>query len=66
MLKRHLAKRSPDDTGRVSGQVEIYQRHTRWSPLRYAATRSQLAKDSGLGRKVEAAPPKKAGRQKRK
>jgi predicted transcriptional regulator len=31
----------------------------------YAATRSKLAKDSGLGRKVTAPPPKKRGRSRR-
>jgi predicted transcriptional regulator len=32
----------------------------------YAATRSQLAKDSGLGRKVEVPPRRKPGRPKRR
>jgi predicted transcriptional regulator len=69
MLKRHLATdhgMTPDEYRAKWGLPSTY-------PMvapEYAATRSQLAKDSGLGRKVEAPPPppppKKAGRPKRK
>ena len=68
MLKRHLATdhgMTPDEYRAKWGLPPTY-------PMvapEYAATRSQLAKDSGLGRKVAAPPPpppKKAGRQKRK
>ena len=65
MLKRHLATdhgMTPDEYRAKWGLPHTY-------PMvapEYAATRSQLAKDIGLGRKVEAAPPpKKAGRSKR-
>jgi predicted transcriptional regulator len=56
MLKRHLATEhgmTPDEYRAKWGLPFSY-------PLvapDYAATRSQLAKDSGLGRKVEAPPP---------
>jgi predicted transcriptional regulator len=69
MLKRHLATdhgMTPDEYRAKWGLPHTY-------PMvapEYAATRSQLAKDSGLGRRVEAPPPpqkkKKVGRQKRK
>ena len=80
MLKRHLATdhgMTPDEYRTKWGLPPSYPMV---SP-EYAATRSQLAKDSGLGRRVEAPPPKKsragrkveaspppkkAGRQKRK
>jgi predicted transcriptional regulator len=65
MLKRHLAAdhgMTPDEYRAKWGLPQTY-------PMvapEYAATRSQLAKDAGLGRKVEAPPrPKKAGRSKR-
>jgi predicted transcriptional regulator len=67
MLKRHLATdhgMTPDEYRAKWGLPPTY-------PMvapEYAATRSQLAKESGLGRKVEATPPppppKKAGRPK--
>jgi predicted transcriptional regulator len=67
MLKRHLATdhgMTPDEYRAKWGLPYTY-------PMvapEYAATRSQLAKESGLGRKVEATPPppppKKAGRPK--
>jgi predicted transcriptional regulator len=66
MLKRHLAG---------DHQMTPREYRAKWNlpasyamvAAEYAARRSQLAKDSGLGRKVEAPPPpKKAGRQKRK
>jgi predicted transcriptional regulator len=65
MIKRHLA---------TDHQMTPDQYRTKWSlpasyPMvaaEYAASRSQLAKDSGLGRKVAAAPPpKKRGGPKR-
>ena len=66
MLKRHLATdhgMTPEEYRAKWGLPATY-------PMvapEYAATRSQLAKDSGLGRKKEAPPPpKKPGRQKRK
>jgi MucR family transcriptional regulator, transcriptional regulator of exopolysaccharide biosynthesis len=65
MLKRHLATdhgMTPDEYRAKWGLPHTY-------PMvapEYAATRSQLAKESGLGRKVEAPPPpKKGGRPKR-
>jgi len=65
MLKRHLATdhgMTPDEYRAKWGLPHTY-------PMvapEYAAKRSQLAKDAGLGRKVEAPPPpKKAGRSKR-
>jgi predicted transcriptional regulator len=66
MLKRHLAtdhQMTPDEYRAKWGLPPTY-------PMvapEYAATRSQLAKDSGLGRKAEAPPPppKKAGRSKK-
>jgi predicted transcriptional regulator len=63
MLKRHLASdhdMTPEEYRAKWGLPPTY-------PMvapEYAATRSQLAKDSGLGRKVEATPPlppKKSG-----
>ena len=65
MLKRHLA---------TDHQMTPAEYRAKWGlspsyPLvapEYAATRSKLAKDSGLGRHVEASPlPKKRGRPKR-
>jgi predicted transcriptional regulator len=65
MLKRHLA---------TDHQMTPDQYRTKWNlppsyPMvapEYAATRAQLAKDNGLGRKVEAVPlPHKRGRPKR-
>ena len=56
MLKRHLATdhgMTPDEYRAKWGLRHTY-------PMvapEYAATRSQLAKESGLGRKVEAPPP---------
>jgi predicted transcriptional regulator len=65
MLKRHLATHhdmTPDEYRAKWGLPPTY-------PMvapEYAATRSQLAKNSGLGRKVEAPPPPaKRGRSKR-
>ena len=67
MLKRHLASdhdMTPEEYRAKWGLPPTY-------PMvapEYAATRSQLAKDSGLGRKVEVPPPPppKRGRPKRK
>jgi predicted transcriptional regulator len=65
MLKRHIS---------TDHQMTPDQYRAKWNlpashPMvtaEYAATRSQLAKDSGLGRKVEVAPPRrKPGRPKR-
>ena len=65
MLKRHLA---------TDHQMTPAEYRAKWGlspsyPLvapEYAATRSKLAKDNGLGRKTEASPlPKKRGRPKR-
>jgi predicted transcriptional regulator len=67
MLKRHLAAdhgMTPDEYRAKWGLPHTY-------PMvapEYAATRSQLAKDAGLGRKVEAPtppPPTKRGRPKK-
>ena len=66
ILKRHLA---------TDHQMTPAEYRAKWGlspsyPLvapEYAATRSKLAKDNGLGRKVEASPlPKKRGRPKRR
>jgi predicted transcriptional regulator len=65
MLKRHLATdhgMTPEEYRAKWGLPATY-------PMvapEYAATRSQLAKDSGLGRKKAAPPPPKRGRSKRK
>jgi len=65
MLKRHLATdhgMTPEEYRAKWGLPATY-------PMvapEYAATRSQLAKDSGLGRKKEAPPPPKRGRSKQK
>jgi predicted transcriptional regulator len=65
MLKRHLATdhgMTPDEYRAKWGLPHTY-------PMvapEYAATRSQLAKDSGLGRKVEAPPPSPQKRGRRK
>jgi predicted transcriptional regulator len=67
MLKRHLSSdhdMTPEEYRAKWGLPPTY-------PMvapEYAATRSQLAKDSGLGRKVEVPPPPppKRGRPKRK
>jgi predicted transcriptional regulator len=65
MLKRHIS---------TDHQMTPAEYRAKWSlpptyPMvarEYAAKRSQLARDNGLGRKVEAAPPpKKRGRPKR-
>jgi predicted transcriptional regulator len=61
MLKRHISA----DHG-----MTPYEYRAKWGlPLsypmvapEYAAQRSQMARDSGLGRKVVAPPPKKRGR----
>jgi predicted transcriptional regulator len=65
MLKRHLStdhQMTPDQYRMKWGLPASYP----MVAAEYAASRSQLAKDSGLGRKVAAAPPpKKRGRPKR-
>ena len=81
MLKRHLATDHGMTPDEYRAKWNLPASYPMVAP-EYAATRSQLAKDMGLGRKVEAAPPtpkkggagrkvqapqpKKAGRQKRK
>jgi predicted transcriptional regulator len=66
MLKRHLATdhgMTPDEYRAKWNLPPSYP----MVALGYAATRSQLAKDSGLGRKVEAPPPPaKRGRPRRR
>jgi predicted transcriptional regulator len=60
MLKRHIAtdhQVTPDEYRLKWGLPNDYPMV---SP-EYAAQRSQLAKDSGLGRKAEAPPPSKKG-----
>jgi predicted transcriptional regulator len=67
MLKRHLATdhdMTPDQYRAKWGLPSTYP----MVAAEYAATRSQLAKESGLGRKVEPSsppPPAKRGRPKR-
>jgi predicted transcriptional regulator len=61
MLKRHIStdhQMTPDEYRTKWGLPSSYP----MVAAEYAATRSQLAKDSGLGRKVEAPAPKKRGR----
>ena len=63
MLKRHLDaehQMTPDEYRTKWGLPSSYP----MVAAEYAAARSELAKDSGLGRKAEARPPqkKKAGR----
>jgi predicted transcriptional regulator len=61
MLRRHIStdhQMTPDEYRAKWGLPPSY-------PIvaaEYAATRSKLAKDSGLGRKAKAPPPKKRGR----
>jgi predicted transcriptional regulator len=63
MLKRHIS---------TDHQMTPDQYRAKWElppsyPMvaaEYAAIRSKLAKESGLGRKIEAPPPKKRGRPK--
>jgi predicted transcriptional regulator len=65
MLKRHLSTEhqlTPEEYRAKWGLPPSYS----MVAANYAATRSQLAKDSGLGRKVASPPPpKKRGRPKR-
>jgi predicted transcriptional regulator len=67
MLKRHLATdhdMTPDEYRAKWGLPSTYP----MVAAEYAATRSQLAKETGLGRRVEAPPPPtpaKRGRPKR-
>lgn len=64
MLKRHVS---------TDHQMTPVEYRAKWGlppsyPMvaaDYAATRSKLAKDRGLGRKVKAPPPKKPGRRKK-
>ena len=67
MLKRHLATHHQMTPEEYRAKWGLPPSYPMVAP-EYAATRSQLAKDMGLGRKVEAPPPppKNAGRQKRK
>jgi predicted transcriptional regulator len=68
MLKRHLAADHGMTPEEYRAKWDLPPTYPIVAP-EYAATRSQLAKDSGLGRKIEAPPPpppKKAGRQKRR
>ena len=68
MLKRHLATDHGMTPDEYRAKWDLPPSYPMVAP-EYAATRSKLAKASGLGRKVEVPPPpppKKAGRQKRK
>jgi predicted transcriptional regulator len=66
MLKRHLAADHGMTPEEYRAKWDLPFSYPMVAP-EYAATRSQLAKESGLGRKVEATPPpKKPGRQKRR
>jgi predicted transcriptional regulator len=67
MLKRHLTSDHGMTPEEYRAKWDLPSSYPMVAP-EYAATRSQLAKDSGLGRKVEAPPPppKKPGRPKRR
>jgi predicted transcriptional regulator len=66
MLKRHLATEHGMTPEEYRAKWSLPPTYPMVAP-EYAAKRSQLAKDSGLGRKVEAPPlSKKSGRQKRR
>jgi predicted transcriptional regulator len=66
MLKRHLATEHGMTPEEYRAKWSLPPTYPMVAP-ECAAKRSQLAKDSGLGRKVEVPPPpKKLGRQKRK
>jgi predicted transcriptional regulator len=65
MLKRHLATEHGMTPEEYRAKWSLPLTYPMVAP-EYAAKRSQLAKDSGLGRKVEAPPPKKSGRKKRR
>jgi predicted transcriptional regulator len=69
MLKRHLAADHGMTPEEYRAKWDLPPNYPIVAP-EYAATRSQLAKESGLGRKIEAPPPppppKKPGRQKRR
>jgi predicted transcriptional regulator len=56
MLKRHLATDHGMTPDEYRAKWDLPFSYPMVAP-EYAATRSQLAKDSGLGRKVEATPP---------
>jgi predicted transcriptional regulator len=58
MLKRHLATDHGMTPEEYRAKWDLPPSYPMVAP-EYAATRSQLAKDSGLGRRVEAPPPKK-------
>jgi predicted transcriptional regulator len=65
MLKRHLATDHGMTPDEYRAKWNLPHSYPMVAP-EYAATRSQLAKDSGLGRKAKAPPPpKKSGRSKR-
>jgi predicted transcriptional regulator len=65
MLKRHLATDHGMTPDEYRAKWNLPPTYPMVAP-EYAATRSQLAKDSGLGRKVEAPPPPtKRGRPKK-
>jgi predicted transcriptional regulator len=67
MLKRHLATDHEMTPAEYRAKWDLPSTYPMVAP-EYAATRSQLAKESGLGRKVEAPPPPpppKRGRSKR-
>jgi predicted transcriptional regulator len=64
MLKRHIStdhQMTPDEYRAKWGLQRSYP----MVAAQYAATRSKLAKDSGLGRTAKAVPPKKRGRPKK-
>jgi predicted transcriptional regulator len=67
MLKRHLASDHGLTPDEYRAKWDLPASYPMVAP-EYAATRSQLAKDMGLGRRAEVPPPpkKKAGRQKRR
>jgi predicted transcriptional regulator len=66
MLKRHLATHHDMTPDEYRAKWDLPPSYPMVAP-EYAAKRSQLAKESGLGRKVEAPPPPpaKRGRPKR-
>jgi predicted transcriptional regulator len=62
MLKRHISTDHQMTPEEYRAKWDLPPTYPMVAP-EYAATRSQLAKDSGLGRKVQVAPsPKKFGR----
>jgi predicted transcriptional regulator len=63
MLKRHIATDHGMTPDEYRAKWNLPPSYPMVTP-EYAATRSKLAKDSGLGRRVEAPPPPKHGHSK--